>query len=68
MGDKGGKKNREKMQKQSSDKHRQKAHDKLERQQRGDNLQELPAEKTAKKNALTAAVKANMKAVEKAST
>jgi hypothetical protein len=65
MGDKGGKKNKEKSQKQSSDKHKQKTEHKLERQQKDRTLLELPAEKTAKKNKILKAVDENMKAVEK---
>jgi hypothetical protein len=65
MGDKGGKKNKEKSQKQSSDKHKQKAEHKLERQQKDKAMLELPAEKTAKKNKMLKAVGENMKAVEK---
>jgi hypothetical protein len=65
MGDKGGKKNKEKSQKQSSDKHKQKEDHKLERQQKDKHMLELPADKTAKKNKVLKAVGENMKAVEK---
>ena len=65
MGDKGGKKNKEKSQKQSSDKHKQKEDHKLERQQKDKPMLELPADKTAKKNKVLKAVEENMKAVEK---
>ena len=65
MGDKGGKKNKDKCQKQNSDKHKQKENDKLERQQKDKHMLELPAEKSAKKNTMVNALRANMKAVEK---
>jgi hypothetical protein len=65
MGDKGGKKNKEKSQKQNSDKHKHEEEHKLEKQQKGKPLLELPADKAAKKNTLMKAINANMKAVEK---
>jgi len=50
MGDKGGKKNKEKSQKQSSAKHKQKENNKLKKQQKGLPLQELLSDKTVKRN------------------
>lgn len=44
MGDKGGRKSKEKTQKQSSDKHKQIKRDKLEKQQRGQTLPNLISE------------------------
>jgi len=64
MGDKGGKKNKDKTQKQSSEKHKHKEENKLEKQQKG-KLVELPTDKAAKKNSLIKAINANLKAVEK---
>ncbi len=46
MGDKGGKKNKEKSQKQSSDKHKQKEINNLEKQQKGHPELELPRQKS----------------------
>jgi len=46
MGDKGGKKNKAKSQKQSDDKDRQKAKDKLEKQQKGPPVLVLPHQKS----------------------
>jgi hypothetical protein len=46
MGDKGGKKNKEKSQKQSNDKNRQKAKDKLDKQQKGPPVLVLPHKKS----------------------
>jgi hypothetical protein len=65
MGDKGGKKNREKSQKQISEKLRQKDADKLVKQQGGQSAQEIASDKTAKKKKVVIALNANMKAVEK---
>jgi hypothetical protein len=45
MGDKGGRKSKEKSQKQSCDKHKQIKRDKLEKQQRGQTLPNLLSEK-----------------------
>jgi hypothetical protein len=63
MGDKGGKKNREKSQKQISEKLRRKDTDKLKKQQRGQSGEEIVSDKTAKKKKVMAALNANMKAV-----
>lgn len=49
MGDKGGKKNKEKSQKQSSDKHQQKEDHKHDKQQKDKDIMELPADKTTKR-------------------
>lgn len=49
MGDKGGRKSKEKSQKQNSDKNKQAKSDKLEKQQRGQTLPNLLAEKTTGK-------------------
>ena len=49
MGDKGGKKNKEKSLKQSSDKHKQKEINKMEKQQKDKTILELLPNKTAKK-------------------
>ncbi len=65
MGDKGGKKNREKSKRQISEKLRQKGADKLKKQQAGQSVQEITSDKSAKKEKLVAALNANMKAVEK---
>lgn len=65
MGDKGGKKNKEKSQKQCSDMHKQKENIKFEKQHKGQPEPELPSEKAAKKNKMVKALDANMKAVEK---
>ena len=46
MGDKGGKKDKHKSQKQSNDKKRQKANDKLEKQQKGRPELLLPKQKS----------------------
>ena len=60
MEDQGGKTNKGKRTKQRNEKH------KLERQSKFQSLPELlQTEKTAKKNAMANAIKANMKAVEK---
>lgn len=65
MGDKGGKKNKDKSQKQSSDKHMQKEKDKLEKQQKGQPIMEILSEKASKKNKTIKAINENMKVVEK---
>lgn len=66
MGDKGGRKDKEKSQKQCSEMHKQKENFKFEKQHQGQLVPELPSEKTANKNKMVKALDANMKAVEKA--
>jgi hypothetical protein len=65
MGDKGGKKNREKSQKQISKKLRQKDTDKLKKQQKGQSTEEIALDNPAKKKKVATALSANMKAVGK---
>lgn len=50
MGDKGGRKSKEKHQKQSSEKHKQLKRDKFEKQQREQTLPNLLSEKIGGKN------------------
>jgi hypothetical protein len=65
MGDKGGKKNRAKSQKQISEKLRRKDADKLVKQQGGQSAQGIASDNTTKKKKILTALNANMKAVEK---
>lgn len=65
MGDKGGKKNKNKSQKQISEKLRHEDDNSIELHEKYLNTQELPSEKTAKKTKVVKALNENMKAVEK---
>ena len=65
MGDKGGKKDKEKNQKQHSDMHNQKESIKFEKQHQGQPAPELQTEKTVSKDKMAKSLNANMKAVEK---
>ena len=65
MGDKGGKKDKEKSQKQHSDMHNQKESIKFEKQHPGQPVPELHSEKTVSKDKMAKSLNANMKAVEK---
>jgi|GEM_PF-392337 hypothetical protein len=65
MGDQGGKKDKDKSQKQSSDMHKQKENIMFEKQHKGQPVPGLPSEITVSKNDMIKALKANMKAVKK---
>lgn len=65
MGNKGGKKNTEKIQNHSNNKHKQRERDKVEKQRKGQPLQDLLSEEAADRDNMAIAVRANMKAVEK---
>jgi hypothetical protein len=65
MGDKGGKKNKEKSQIQHSDMHNQKESIKFKKQHQGQPVPELQSEKAVSKDKMAKSLNANMKAVEK---
>lgn len=65
MGDKGGKKDKEKSQKQHSNMHNQKENIKFEKQHKGQPVPELQSEKTVSKDNMVKSLKTNMKSVEK---
>lgn len=64
MGDQGGKKDKDKSQRQSSDMHQQKENIKFEKQHKGQPVPERPSKKTVSTKDMNKSLNANMKAVE----